>query len=359
MTLLIVYLLLAIGVSFICSILEAVLLSVSDSYVTMLKSDGHRHGDILRAMKDDIDKPLATILSLNTIAHTVGAAGVGAQAQVVFGNAYLSVTSAVLTLLILIFSEIIPKTLGARYWRQLTLPTARLLQVLMILLMPLVWFCLQITRLLGSGGHSISFTREEFAAMAERGAEQGIFEEKEARAVKNMVYFQSLLAKDVMTPRPVVISLEQNQTVGEIIDQIANLHFSRFPVFSDHKENIKGYVLKSDLLLAAATGLRQQRIFELRRELLVMIDSTPLKDLFDKLMQRHEHIAALVDEYGGLSGIVTMEDIVETILGEEIMDEVDTIKDMQVLARKQWQKRAKRIGLNTENEPPNEFREIK
>ncbi|WMS87632.1 hemolysin family protein [Pleionea litopenaei] len=357
MTLLVIYLILAIGVSFICSILEAVLLSVSDSYVAMLEADGHKHGKLLREMKDDIDRPLATILSLNTIAHTVGAAGVGAQAQVVFGSAYLSITSAVLTLMILIFSEIIPKTLGARYWRQLTLPSARLLQVLIIVLLPLVWFCQKITGLLGSSGHSISFTREEFAAMAERGAEQGLFEEKEARAVKNMVYFQSLYAKDVMTPRPVVVSLDQNSTVSEAIDVIGGLHFSRFPVYCDHKEDIKGYVLKSDLLLSAAQGNRNARLFEFRRDLLVVIDSTPLKDLFDQLMSRHEHIAALVDEYGGLRGIVTMEDIVETILGQEIMDEVDTIKDMQVLARKQWEKRAKRIGLSTE-EKSEEFRTL-
>ncbi|WP_144394951.1 CNNM domain-containing protein [Pleionea sediminis] len=347
MTLLIIYLILAIGVSFVCSILEAVLLSVNDSYVAMLESDGKSYGKLLRAMKDDIDRPLATILSLNTIAHTVGAAGVGAQSQVVFGNAYLSITSAVLTFLILIFSEIIPKTLGARFWRTLAGPSAKTLQILMLLLAPLVWFCQKITGLIGSGGHSISFTREEFAAMADRGAEQGVLEENEATAFKNMVKFKSLFAKDVMTPRPVVVSFDRSMTVGDSIGQMEGLYFSRFPIYGEHKEDIKGYVLKHDVLLEAARGNSDKPLNSLKRDLLAVIDTTLLKDLFEELVERHEHLAALVDEYGGLTGIVTMEDIVETLLGMEIMDEVDAIEDMQSLARKQWEKRAKRVGLKT------------
>lgn len=358
MTLLIFYLILAIGVSFLCSILEAVLLSISDSYVAMLESDGQPHAAALKAMKSDIDRPLATILSLNTIAHTVGAAGVGAQAQVVFGNAYLSLTSAVLTLLILIFSEIIPKTLGARYWRKLTYFSVITLKGMIFLLAPLVWFCQKITGLIGSEGHSISFTREEFAAMADRGAEQGIFDENEAAAFKNMVFFKSLLSKDVMTPRPVVVAMDENMIISQAVEKYADSRFSRFPVFHDEKENIRGYVIKSDLFLKAARGEGAAKVFDCRREMLVVIDTTPLKELFDKMMERREHIAALVDEYGGLTGIVTMEDIVETILGLEIMDEVDTIADMQQLARKQWEKRAKRIGIDTSSQM-DEFREIK
>jgi CBS domain containing-hemolysin-like protein len=345
MTLLIIYLILAIGVSFVCSILEAVILSVTDSYIAMLESDGKPHAKTLREMKADIDQPLATILSLNTIAHTVGAAGVGAQATAVFGAAYLGVISAVLTFLILVFSEIIPKTLGARFWRHLTYPSTKLLQVLIVALYPLVWFCKQITKLIGGSGHGMTFSREEFAAMAERGVEEGIFELSEAKAFKNMVFFYSLQAKDVMTPRPVVVSLDANITVAEAVSQIESLSFSRFPIYKKHKEDIIGYVLKHDVLLEAAKGRIETPLEQLKRDVYVALDTTMLKPLFEELVKRREHIAILVDEYGGLSGIVTMEDVVETLLGMEIMDEVDTIDDMQKMARKQWKKRAERVGL--------------
>ncbi len=358
MTLLIVYLILAIGVSFICSILEAVLLSVNDSYIAMIESEGQSHGKLLRKMKEDIDRPLATILSLNTIAHTVGAAGVGAQSQVVFGNAYVSITSAILTFLILVFSEIIPKTLGARFWRTLARPSAKVLMALTVMLTPLVWFCQKITGLIGSGEHSISFTREEFAAMADRGAEQGIFEQNEATAFKNMVYFKSLLAKDVMTPRPVVVVFDDSMKVEEAVTKMEGLYFSRFPLYGEHKEDVNGYILKQDVLLEAARGNNDTPLAALKRELLVVLDTTPLKTLFEQLVERHEHLAALVDEYGGLTGIVTVEDIVETLLGLEIMDEVDTIEDMQSLARKQWKKRAKRVGLDMPEEALENFRKI-
>lgn len=345
MTLLIIYLLLAIGVSFICSILEAVILSVTDSYIAMLESDGKPHAKTLRDMKADIDQPLATILSLNTIAHTVGAAGVGAQATAVFGAAYLGVISAVLTFLILVFSEIIPKTLGARFWRHLTYPATKLLQVLIIGLYPLVWFCKQITKLIGGSGHGMTFSREEFAAMAERGVEEGIFEDKEAMAFKNMVFFYSLQAKDVMTPRPVVVTLDANKTVGEVLEELESIPFSRLPIYGKHKEDIIGYVLKHDILMEAAKGNTDIKVESLKRTIYVALDTILLKPLFEDLIERKEHIAVLVDEYGGLIGIVTMEDVVETILGMEIMDEVDTIEDMQHMARRQWKKRAERVGL--------------
>jgi CBS domain containing-hemolysin-like protein len=345
MTLLIIYLSLAIGVSFICSILEAVILSVTDSYIAMLESEGRPYASSLRKMKADIDQPLATILSLNTIAHTVGAAGVGAQATEVFGSAYLGVTSAILTFLILIFSEIIPKTLGARFWRVLIRPSVQLLQILIVSFYPLVWFCKQITQLIGGSSHRMTFSREEFAAMAERGVEEGIFEGSEANAFKNIVFFYSLHAKDVMTPRPVVVSLDANTRICDVIKQIEQLPFSRFPIYKKHQEDIIGYVLKHDILLEAVKGNTSPSIETLKRNVYVALDTTLLKPLFEELIKRKEHIAILVDEYGGLSGVVTMEDIVETLLGMEIMDEVDTIEDMQKMARRQWKKRAERVGL--------------
>lgn len=351
MTLLIIYLALAIGVSFICSILEAVLLSVSDAYIARLEFEGQPHGSALRDMKEDIDRPLATILSLNTIAHTVGAAGVGAQAQVVFGSAYLGVISGVLTFLILVFSEIIPKTLGARFWRQLAYVSVKTLQVLMVVLAPLVWFCKQITNLLGEQDHSISFSKEEFAAMADRGAEQGIFAENEVSAVKNLVFFESLAARDVMTPRTVVAGISSESKVKDYLANHEELAFSRLPVYHEHKEDIQGFALRSDILMAAAQGKHDVAISEFRRDLLVVPDKTTLKEVFEKLVQRKEQIAALVDEYGGFTGVVTIEDIVETLLGLEIMDEDDKVEDMQHLAKELGQQRGQRTDIEEENKP--------
>lgn len=349
MELLILFLLLAIGVSFVCSILEAVLLSVSDSYVAMIEEEGLHYATQLRQMKEDIDKPLATILSLNTIAHTVGAAGVGAQAQIIFGEASLTIVSAILTLLILLLSEIIPKTLGARFWRQLTYPTVKLLQILMVVLMPLVWLCQKATGLLGNSGHSISFSREEFAAMASRGVEEGVFEQSEANTFKNLVFFKSLTAHDVMTPRTVVRSLAGKTRVEDAVDLVANLRFTRVPIYGEHNEDILGYVLRGDILLAALKNKNDTAVEELKRDILTATENISLKEIFDRMTKRHEHICALVDEYGGFSGILTMEDVVETILGLEIMDEVDTIEDMQKLARRHWKIRAARNGIQVED----------
>jgi CBS domain containing-hemolysin-like protein len=322
-----------------------VLLSVSDSFVSLIAEEGKSHAPALRAMKDDIDKPLATILSLNTVAHTVGAAGVGAQAQVVFGEASLTIVSAVLTLLILLLSEIIPKTLGARYWRNLTFPAVKLLQVLNIVMYPLVWLSLKITRSMGDSGHSISFSREEFAAMASRGVEEGVLAPDEAMTFKNMIFFETLTGHDVMTPRTVVFSLSSNSTIAEVLSDVSRKNFSRLPIYGEHKEDIQGYVLKTDILQAAIDGQQDALVADYRRDILTVTENLSLKELFQRMMDRHEHICVLIDEYAGFSGICTMEDIVETLLGQEIMDEVDTTRDMQILARRYWQQRAVRNGI--------------
>ena len=345
MELLILFLFLAIGVSFLCSILEAVLLSVSDSFIAMMAESDNPVAEPLRGLKDDIDRPLAAILSLNTIAHTVGAAGVGAQAQLIWGEASLTIVSAVLTLLILLLSEIIPKTLGARYWRKLIYPSVKTLQVLVVLLAPLVWLCLKFTRAMGDSAHSVSFSREEFAAMASRGAEEGVLEEDEATAFKNLILFESLTAHDVMTPRTVVFSLAGDMNVFDAVEASSRKHFSRMPIYGEHNEDILGYVLKIDLFLAAARDEEDKCVIDLKRDILTISETLPLKEVFSRMMDRQEHICMLVDEYGGFSGLVSMEDIVETLLGQEIMDEVDTTKDMQILARRFWQQRAARNSL--------------
>ena len=345
MNLLLFYLALAIGVSFLCSILEAVILSVSPSYIAMLEQDGHRSGSQLRKLKEDIDRPLSGILSLNTIAHTVGAAGVGAQAQIVFGETYVAITSAVLTFLILVLSEIIPKTLGATYWRQLAPLSAPLLRGLMVLLYPFVVLSQVITRIISRNAGNTAISREEFSAMADLGAEQGVFEEEESRIFKNLIRFNSLRASDIMTPRTVVVGFSEEDTVRDVFDRYKELRFSRLPLFGENRDDVTGYVLKNDLLIELARDRHDTPLKKIRREVLILPEMIHLRDLFERLLQRQDHIAIVVDEYGGFSGIVTMEDVVETLLGMEIVDEVDAIEDMQKLARQNWLKRAQRLGI--------------
>lgn len=346
MGLLLFYLALAIGVSFICSILEAVLLSMNPSYISVLSKKKPKIGKILKELKDDIDRPLSAILSLNTVAHTIGAAGVGAQAQLVFGNAYVSVTSVVLTLAILIFSEIIPKTLGATYWKELSVFAAYTTKGLIFLTYPLVLLSMGITKWLSRDKKEPTVSREEFSAMAELGFEEGVFEEGESKIFKNLIRFRSLKVQDVMTPRIVVIKFQEDQTIHETLQKKEELHVSRMPVFGKSEEDITGYILKNDLYYNLSEGNGNKTLSDIKREVMIILESVSLKVLFERLLGNQEHIAVVVDEYGGFSGVVTMEDVVETLLGMEIVDEIDTIEDMQKLARKKWRERAKRLGIS-------------
>lgn len=345
MTLLIIYLTLAIGVSFLCSILEAVLLSVTPSFIALKERQGSKSGKLLVELKKDIDRPLSAILSLNTIAHTVGAAGVGAQSQVLFGNTYVSITSAILTLLILVLSEIIPKTLGANYWKELSAFAAQVTQVLIILTYPLVLLSKGITKRLSKEENSQTVSREEFSAMTEIGVEEGVFEEGESKIFKNLMRFSSLRAIDIMTPRIVVVRFDQEINIEEALKEEEKLSFSRFPVFGKNEEDILGYVLKNDLYQQLSKGNGSLKLKEIKRDVLIFPEKGKLNMLFEKIIEKQEHIAVIVDEYGGFSGIVTMEDLVETLLGLEIVDEIDTIEDMQKLARIEWNKRAEKLGI--------------
>ncbi len=345
MGLLIFYLILAIGVSFLCSILEAVLLSITPSYVAVLERKGKSSGKILRTLKKDVDRPLSAILTLNTIAHTVGAAGVGAQAQVVFGNAYVSITSAILTLLILVLSEIIPKTLGATYWKGLSGFAARTINVLILLTYPFVMLSKGITKWLSDEEKQPSVSREEMSAMAELGFEEGVFEEGESNIFKNLIRFNSLRVKDIMTPRIVVVKFQEDQTIERILEQKDELRVSRMPVYAENEEDITGYILKNDLYYNLSEGNGDKKLKEIKRDVLILPENISLKTLFERLLEKQEHIAVVVDEYGGFSGVVTMEDVVETLLGMEIVDEIDAIEDMQKLARQKWRERAKRLGI--------------
>ncbi len=348
MTLLLFYVGLALGVSFLCSIMEAVLLSISASFIARMEQEQPRFGARLKYLKVNIDQPLAAILSLNTIAHTVGAAGAGAQAAAVFGDAYIGLISAILTLLILVLSEIIPKTLGAAYWRQLAPFVAFSLKTTTLLMWPLVKMAELLTRLMTRKKPKTSVHREEFIALAELGSREGIFHKYESRVLQNLFLLRDIRTKDIMTPRTVVYALTEDMTAERVMADNDVLRFSRIPVYGRDLDDIKGFVLKSDVLQACREK-PETNLKELSRPIVVVLDKLSLHDLFEKMMSESAHIALVVDEYGGTEGVVTMEDLIETLLGLEIVDEYDTVEDMQETARKQWERRAQRVGLLVDN----------
>jgi CBS domain containing-hemolysin-like protein len=351
MSLLLVYVAIALGVSFICSILEAVLLSITPSYLAKLEQDRPKVGARVRALKLHIDRPLAAILSLNTIAHTVGAAGVGAEAQRLWGSEVLAITSAVLTLLILFVSEIIPKTLGAMYWRRLSGFIAAVLPPLILILLPLVWLSEAITGFMRRRRVAEKLSREEFAALARVGEEQGVFDESEMRILRNLFLFGSLRTRDIMTPRTVMFSLEENTTVREAMAERGSMVFSRIPIWKETPDQITGYILKDQLLLRAARDELDVPVHAFAREALMVPDTVALPALFENLLDKREHIAVVVDEYGGVDGVVTMEDVLETLIGLEIVDEMDSVKDMRAMARAKWEVRAKHIQRDPLDSP--------
>ena len=343
MTLLFVYIAIALGTSFLCSVLEAVLLSVTPSHVARLEHDRPATGRRLRRLKEHIDRPLAAILSLNTIAHTVGAAGVGAEAQRLWGSGVLAITSAVLTLLILFLSEIIPKTLGAIFWSRLTGFVAAVLPPLIAVLLPLVWLSEMVTRFMKRGHKAERVSRREFAALARLGAEQGVFDASEVRVLKGLLRFRSLTANDVMTPRTVVHSLDERTTVRDAIADRQSMIFSRIPLWEGSSDHVTGYVLKDQLLLEAARDRHETPVREMSRPALMVPATLSLPALFERLLNKREHIAVVLDEYGGLDGVVTMEDVVETLIGLEIVDETDSVEDMRAMARAKWESRTQRM----------------
>lgn len=350
MALLIFFLMLALGVSFFCSISEAVILSVRPSYIAALRRNNKKGAKTLKRLHDNLDRPLAAILTANTIAHTVGAAGVGAQATVVFGSAYLGITSAVLTFLILVFSEIIPKTLGATYWRSLAPIFAVVISGLTLVLFPFVWLSERLTRLLSrTGASAYTFTRDEMAAMAEIGAEEGMLEVKEQKIVTNLLRLNQLSVRDIMTPRTVVLTVPETMCVKDFFRDHGLKPFSRIPIHSGHPDNVSGYVLRIDLLVAQAKDQFDQTLSEFRRDFLVFTDMLTASTVFDRLLHEKSHIALVVDEYGAVQGIVTLEDVVETLIGLEITDELDTTEDMQALARRRWKERMEAIGVNPDD----------
>ncbi len=335
MFLLIIYLALAVGVSFICSVLEAVLLSVTPSYIRAQAIKHPTRSAQLEQLKQKIDQPLAAILTLNTIAHTVGAAGVGAQAAVLFNNQFIGLTSAVLTLIILVFSEILPKTIGATYWRQFGLLIAPILIVMIKLLKPFIWLSDVITRLIGKQHGEHQHIREEIAAMAHLGSETGQLADNEGKIINSLLSTRDTKLKNIMTPRTVLFSVDKNMTVNEYLNLHADAPFSRILLSSKERDNVIGYVHKHDILMNQQQG-DNVKLGQLLQTIYVVPDTAAIPTLFQSLLEKRNHIALVVDEYGDVQGIVTMEDLVETLLGVEIVDEQDKIADMQRLAKARW-----------------------
>lgn len=371
MALLIFYAIISIFFSFLCSILEAVLLSINPTFVNLKKKEGKTYATTLENLKKDVDQPLIAILTLNTIAHTVGAILVGVQAKVAYAEIYgtttrsifgfeftedamVGVVSTLMTILILIASEIIPKTIGATYWKQLANFTAKTLRILVLALKytGLLWILQLFTKMVGGKGHHGSvLSREDFSAMADIAQEDGVFEKSESTIIKNLLQFDEILAKDVMTPRAVLKIASEDQTIKEFFAENPKVRFSRIPVYSKKEDHITGFVLKDTILEELVNTNGEILLSEIRRDILIIKRNTPIPVLFDTLIRERVHIALVVDEYGSVSGLVTMEDIIETLLGLEIMDESDNVADLQELARRNWEIRAKKSG-RIESESP-------
>jgi CBS domain containing-hemolysin-like protein len=344
--LLLLYVGLALFFSFLCSVAEASLLSVTPGYVAGLRVKNPKRAELLRQLKGEkIDQALAAILTVNTIAHTVGAIVAGSKASVIFGDVWFGVFSAVMTLLILFLSEIVPKTLGALYWREVSGLTALYVNFLIKAMYPLLILSELVTKWLAAGKKTNEFDREEFVAMAGLGHESGHINERESAIIRNLFQFKSQKINTVMTPRVVVLALREDMTVDEALSQPDQVLFSRLPIYADTIDTITGFVLREDLLISQNKGEGSRLVREFRRDIVAVLDTLPVSKLLDMLLQERQHIALVVGEYGETKGIVTLEDVVETLFGIEIMDEGDKIEDMQELAKQVWRKRALRMGI--------------
>ncbi|RIA08281.1 CBS domain containing-hemolysin-like protein [Flavobacteriaceae bacterium MAR_2010_72] len=339
--------------SFLCSILEAVLLSVTPTFINLKKEEGKVYAINLEALKKDVDQPLIAILTLNTIAHTLGAMMVGIEAEQlpykveILGINTVGIVSALMTLLILVASEIIPKTIGATYWKNLAHFTSISLNILMFPLKwtGILWVLRLTTRLIGGKEHGSILNRESFIVMADMAHKEGVFQESESKVIRNLLNFKDILAKDIMTPRTVIKTESEEVTIADFFLKNSNIKYSRIPVYQDTPDNITGLVLKDEVFREMAFDNGSKTLADIRREIIIVNRSLPIPHLFEKLIESKNHMALVVDEYGSVNGIVTQEDVIETLLGLEIMDESDNVADLQLMARKSWEARAKRLGL--------------
>jgi CBS domain containing-hemolysin-like protein len=325
--------------------MEAVLLSTPLSYIKAKVEEGVKSAISFLSLKEDIDKPLSAILTLNTVAHTVGAAGVGAQATLVFGEAYFGIVSAVLTILILVVTEIIPKTLGANYNRELMSISAKIIKVMIILTYPLVVVSAVLTRLLSRKSVNLTVSREEISALANIGADEGIFGDKENKIIQNLIRLKSIKISEIMTPRIVVVVANENMTLQEFLKNKDFLHFSRIPIYDGNRDSITGYVFRELVFEKLAEDFFDLTLKDIKRDIVTFPESITLFKAWEEMLNKKEHIALIVDEYGGMDGIATLEDIIETLLGFEIVDEKDRVEDMQQYAMERWKTKQKKYQI--------------
>ncbi|MCM2130624.1 CNNM domain-containing protein [Larsenimonas rhizosphaerae] len=336
MILLIVFALISIVISFLCSIMEAAILSLTPSYIAQLKDTRPKLHSALSALKKDIDRPLAAILTLNTVAHTVGATGVGAQVTALFGETYIGVASAIMTLLILVLSEIIPKTIGANYWRGLAPLLPVLLKPMIWVLSPFIWLSEIITRRISRQTDDVDL-RSEISTMARIGLEEKALDKDEARTIVNMLNLHEISISDAMTPRTVCETVTPAMKVSEFDAHYSHMQFTRFPVM-DEDEHAAGYIHKADTYHADPDG----QIGTLMRPVTAMQESDSVEKVFTTMLKEHNHLSVVYDDNGTWVGLITMEDVFETILGQDIVDETDHVQNLRKYARLRWLKRARR-----------------
>ncbi len=341
---LIFYVAIALGISFLCSVLEAILLSTSHSYIEMNIESGSSAARLMQQHKADVERPIAAILTLNTVAHTVGAAGAGAEAVAIFGNQWFGLISAVLTILILVFSEIIPKTIGATYWKELNAFAAYAIRVLVMILFPAVWLLEKTTQLLKSEStNQPTISRVELEVMARIGASEGAILEGEDRILRNLLHLTTFAVKDIMTPRTVVVAFQKDATVREVVENNPALPYSRLPIYNESMDDIAGFVLRYEIFQAYADGEKDKPLIELTREIGVIPETNSVSSALEMFISKQLHIMLVIDEYGGTAGIVTMEDAIETLLGIEITDESDIVADLRKMAEQRYQRQVKML----------------
>ena len=333
LTTLIVYASIALGVSFLCSILEAVVLSIPHTYIAVLEKDGDKNGTVWANLKeDDAVKPLTAILTLNTIAHTMGAAGVGSEVQSIWGEGALTIASIILTIAVLFLSEIIPKTLGTAYWKQLAPITGKMLGIIVRVLAVLIVPIQILKTILPKGDHTL-VTRDDVAALADLGGEEGIIEEDEEKVIHNLLKLRDIKVVDIMTPRVVMTSFQSTSTVKEILEEHKIIRVSRIPVYDDTIDDSSGIAIRSEILMSASRDEWDKPMSDFKKPVISLKTSANVDEALEMFLEKRQQFALVRDEFGGTAGIVTMEDVLETLLGEEIVDELDVVDDMRELAR--------------------------
>ena len=340
-----IYIIMVVSIllSALCSVLEATLLSTPLSYITGLEENGVKGASRLKKQKQNTDRPIAAILCLNTIANTVGASIVGSLVFKVYGNALVGIFSVIFTMMILIFSEIIPKSIGSNYWRKLAIPASAIIHVMIIISFPLVWIFEHLTKMISSKSDQVSVSREDLSAMVSVATEEDVIETDEKQIIQNLLKLDEITAHEIMTPSVVVEMAESSMTIREFWNDEEFKNHSRFPIYEDNSEYIIGYVLRQTVLENMSEDKFDLTMKDILRPVISFPENEPVGNIWEQMLSKREHLSIIIDEYGSLRGIVTMEDVIETMIGQEIVDEKDEVVDMQEFAKEQWEKAQKVI----------------